>query len=130
MSEHADPPLELRFVRLASLLPVFEAPDFSFETWGEGLSKAAERFVHIAYEDGWVLTEFDWGVWNWTDQAQRFERDPETVADASARELAQLPTALIRGDRFSEGTLAEAYRSGLVTAVLRRIDRLHREAAG
>ena len=77
-----------------------------------------------------MLTEFDWGEWNWTDQAQRFERDPETVADASARELAQLLTALIRGDRFSEGTLAEAYRSGLVTAVLRRIDRLHREAAG
>ncbi len=145
MSEHAAPPLELRFDRLASLLPVFEAPDFSFGTWGEGrrdrttglvelpwfsLSEAAEQLVDIAYGDGWVLTEFDWGEWNWTGQAQRFEGDPETVADASARELAQLLTALIRLDRFSEGTLAEAGQSGLVTAVLRRIDRLHREAAG
>ena len=125
MSEHADPPLELRFDRLASLLPVFEPPDFSF-----GTAKAAEQFVEIAYEDGWVRPEFAWMEWLGTDHHQRFEQDHETVADASAGELAQLLTTHIRLDRFSYGALEEAGQSGLFTAILRRIDRLHREAAG
>ena len=83
MSEHADPPLELGFDRLASLLPVFEAPDFSF-----GTSEAAEQFVEIAYEDGWVLPEFDWMEWLGTDPtsaSSRITRRLRTRALANSR---------------------------------------------
>ena len=51
---------------------MFEAPDFSF-----GTSEAAEQFVEIAYEDGWVLPEFDRMEWLGTDHHQCFEQDHE-----------------------------------------------------
>ena len=89
MSEQADPPLELRFDRLASLLPVFEAPDFSF-----GTSKAAEQFVEIAYEDGWVLTEFDWMEWLGTittSASSRIMRRLRTRALANLRNCSLRP---------------------------------------
>ena len=46
---------------------------------------------------------------------------------ATVLELARLLTVVIRSDRFGEGALAVALESGLVTAVLRRIEQLRRE---
>jgi hypothetical protein len=42
------------------------------------------------------------------------------MATATANQLAKVLTALIRGERFSEGTLREAFKSGLLLAVARR----------
>ena len=42
------------------------------------------------------------------------------VAHATAEQLTKLSTSLVRGDRFSEGTLAWAFESGLLLAIVRR----------
>ena len=40
---------------------------------------------------------------------------------ASLLELAQLLTAIHRGDRFMEGNIAGAFESGLIVRIVRRI---------
>lgn len=139
-----DTPPTLRYDRLASLLPVFEDPGFSFGAWAGGgrgedgairmpffaPSDAARQFLDVVEQDGWMLRGFDRVAWIRTEEGQRLKEDPGAVTDAGAAELARLLTAIIRADRFSDGALAGACERGLLTAILRRIDRLHRAAAG
>ncbi len=120
---------------LASLLPAFEAPDVEFGTshgeqgtmpWFE-LSATASRFFHVAYADGWVRPEVDWGQWQQTAEAQRLQEDRRALDDATVPDLVRLLTLVIRRDRFVEGSLEEDMQSGLITAVLRRIEQLRRD---
>jgi hypothetical protein len=46
------------------------------------------------------------------------------MATATANQLAKVLTALIRGERFSEGTLREAFESGLLLAIALRAEAL------
>ena len=82
----------------------------------------------MAYRDGWVRPDFDWPAWAQTPEAQRLRDDREALEQATVLELARLLTVVIRSERFGEGAVAEAIESGLVAAVLRRIEQLHREA--
>jgi hypothetical protein len=59
-----------------------------------------------------------WPDWMQTDQAQRLPGDHATIAESTDEQLVKLLTALILGDRFGEGTLARAYESGLLAAML------------
>ena len=54
--------------------------------------------------------------------------DREALERATVPELARLLTVVIRSEKFGEGAVADAIESGLVTAVLRRIEQLRREA--
>ncbi len=126
---------------LASLLPAFEAPDAEFGTWEGGgeiepgtftllqfsHSELTSRFLEVAYRDGWVRPDFDWPTWAQTPEAQRLRDDREAIAQATVLELARLLTVVIRSERFGEGAVAAAIESGLVTAVLRRIEQLRTE---
>ena len=123
---------------LASLLPAFEAPDAEFGTWKGGdelepgsftmpwfsQSEVTSRFLDVAYRDGWVRPDFDWPAWEETPEARRLRDDREAIEQATVLELARLLTVVIRSERFGEGAVAEAIESGLVTAVLRRIEQL------
>jgi len=129
-----------RLAGLAAFLPVFQAPGFSFGEWGGGektesgaitmpyfaLSEEASAFVHAAYDLGWVLEGFDWPKWKDTQEAQSL-LEPSVLADATPEQLAQLLTTLIRQDRFVEGGLASAFKSGLLTRILERANRLLKE---
>lgn len=126
---------------LAELLPAFEAAEAEFGEWkgGEELepgsitapwfapSELTSRFLEVAYRDGWVRPDFDWGEWAATPEAQRLRDDRGALAQATVPDLARLLTVVIRSDRFVEGTLDWAIESGLVTAVLRRIAQLRRD---
>jgi hypothetical protein len=46
------------------------------------------------------------------------------LAVATADELVKLTTSLVRADRFTEGTLAWAFESGLLLAIARRAEEL------
>jgi hypothetical protein len=122
-----------RLSLLARHLEAFEAPGLSFGTWEPSWtdragiihlgwyrpSPAAEAFLADVAEGGWVRP-FDWMAWLETERGKELTGSPAAVASASADELGQLLTAIVRADRFSDGSLAGAYESGLLTAILRR----------
>ncbi len=139
LTAREEPPAEPRLDALAAFLPVFEGPGFVFATMEGGardgtmpwsrLSEHAARFVDTAYEDGWVSPEVDWPSWKETEEARRLRDDPTAIADATVEQLQKLLTTVIRQDRFVTGALAGAFESGLLTAVVRRVDQLRLAAA-
>jgi hypothetical protein len=84
------------------------------------LSKAADSFERHCYEHGWVLDGFDWSEWMTSAEARELRDNREKLAEASPDQLAKLLTLLIRQERFCDGTMAEAYESGLLLTILRR----------
>jgi len=83
-------------------------------------SPAADAFLRDA---GGLMEPFDWPAWLGTPEGARL-RDPAAVAGASEVDLSRLLTAIVRSDRFTEGSLAGAYDSGLLIAILRRAKQL------
>jgi len=126
-------PLRERLRMLARHLPAFAAPGFSFGAWvpsqtaAGGVihlgwyepSPAAEAFLADVRAAGWV-TAFDWMAWLAGPDGQALASDPAAVASAGPDELGRLLTAYVRGERFGEGTLATAFETGMLTAILRR----------
>jgi hypothetical protein len=86
--------------------------------WYE-LSDRALEFVKSVAGNGWV-EPFDWPAWAQTDEARSLRDDRQALANASPDQLKRLLTTLVRGDRFSEGTLAWAFDTGLMAAIARR----------
>jgi hypothetical protein len=119
---------------LAAFLPVFSAPDFSFGEWQapepqeEGVtslgyfsfSAEASGFIQAMYKLGLIRTDLDWPSWHCTPDGHALISDRQRVASASAEELANVLTTLVRGDRFADGTLEDAWGSGVLLAVVRR----------
>ena len=62
-----------------------------------------------------------------TPEAQRLIRDPGEIAHASRDDLVYLMTAIIRGERFSDGEIAGAYERGTLLALARRAGELLEE---
>jgi len=130
LTESPSVPLRDQLAGLAAFLPVLQAPEFEFGRWGGGEKTAdgaitmpyfmpsheAAAFVQAAYDLGWVLPDLDLPTWKGTPEAIRLRDDPE----ATAEQLAQLLTVLIRQDRFVEGGLNAAFDSGLLIAILAR----------
>jgi|GEM_PF-772916 len=70
-----------------------------------------------------VAVVFDWTSW------YRSDRYPggRGLADAPVAEAARLTTVLVRGERFSEGTIAENLKDGTMRALLDRLRRWYLE---
>lgn len=115
-------PLQERLQALADFLPLFEEPGFEFGEWDDyySFSDTAISFYKMAYDMGWVILGYAWSDWMVTDEATRLRDDPAALAAAAPEQLARLLTVVIRQDRFSEGSLAGAYHSGLLTGIVRR----------
>jgi hypothetical protein len=90
--------------------------------WFE-MSDEAQAFVAEMYDLGWVY-EFDWGRWLGSEAGRRLSSGPEAVTSATAADLAKLLTAIIRSERFSDGSIAGAFESGLLLAICRRAQAL------
>lgn len=86
-------------------------------------SHEAQEFVEAAYDLGWV-TNLDWPEWMQTPEAVELLQNPAHIAGATADQLANLLTALIRRDRFCEGDLASTFNAGILTAIVRRAEAL------
>ena len=131
-----------RLRRLAALGPIFRDPATIFGTWegatGNGTdlepftspwfktSAAGDRFFEILYDAGWVLPEFEWPRWIQGPEGQRLWADREAIGCADEEQLAKLLTALVRSDRFSEGTLAKAYDDKVLLSIVARAENLLR----
>lgn len=123
---------------LAQFVSVFDDPHFSpghmtvGRTQPDGSmslpyatrSDDVAAFVACAYDNGWVLPDFDWPTWSATDEARALREDRDVLARASADQLAQLLTVAIREDRFSEGSLLLDFERGLIQAIVRRAAQL------
>ena len=83
------------------------------------LSEEASRFIEMCYEMKWMRS-FDWGEWVQTPEAISLRDDPVSMEEATHEQMERLLTALIRQDRFVEGSLGEAFESGLLTRIVKR----------
>jgi hypothetical protein len=87
---------------------------------------AAARLLRALYSHKVVILGFDWT--SWREEARRF-LDPAAVRAASLVEVRRLLTLHARQDRFVEGHFADMISSGHVSALLRRLGELTREAS-
>jgi len=116
---------------LGSFASRLTEPDFDFGHWVPSerredgawtmpyfeFSREALEFLGTAR----VLPGFDWIAWQHSAEARVLFGDRALIEQqATEEQLYRLLTVLIRGDRFGEGTLANAYESGLLTAIARR----------
>jgi hypothetical protein len=121
--------LRARLRALAALVPTLEAPDADFGHWVQPPARdgvltmgwyefgpAGEAFRAAAA--GWIVV-FDWGTWLQTPEGAAL-REPEAVASATPDQLSKLLTAIVRSERFTDGSIAGAFESGLLLAICRR----------
>ena len=122
-----------RLRRLAELVSVLEAPDADFGHWEvpsprDGVRSlgwftfgpTAEAWRAAVDAGRWVRPGFDWGAWLATPGGQALRDDPTAMTTATADDLARLLTAIVRSDRFSEGSINGAFESGLLARIARR----------
>jgi hypothetical protein len=55
-----------------------------------------------------------------SSEARALLEDPAAMREATPEQLARVLTVIVRLERFSDGTMAGAVRSGLVARLLRR----------
>ncbi len=123
-------------------MPVLEAPDADFGHWDDTPTVAgtehlpwfvfgptADAFRVAVAQGGWMIVGFDWMSWLKTGEGQALRDDPDAVGHATADQLAMLLTAIIRSDRFVEGSMAGAFESGLLSRIARRAATLLAETA-
>lgn len=133
--------LRAKLLRLASHRPALER-GFDFGAWEGGdrlpdgsiqmpwyrLSDDAEALLRDFADAGWI-EPFDWPAWVQTAKGRQLMTEPAAVEDASAQELGRLLTSLVRGERFGDGTLEQAYETGILTAIACRAEALVAELA-
>jgi hypothetical protein len=135
-----DPLLRDRLSQLAGFAPRLRDPQTTFGEWRGGdpvegvdncvtapwfaQSEWAAQFVDMLYRSGWVLEGFDWPSWTETSEGKALHSDLGAIAAANGGQLTKLLTALVRGERFGEGTLAKAFDDGLLLAAAERAEHL------
>ena len=125
-----------RLQALAAFADELDDPDFDAGKWHDSevrpsadgevrtmpwfeLSERAEAFVRAAAGNGWV-EPFDWMAWLQTDEAKALRDDRQALAAATPDQLRKILTAIIRAERFSEGSREWAFDSGLMAAIAGR----------
>jgi hypothetical protein len=128
------------FEAILRFLPAFEDPEVAFTEPLEpqsdvpgvivcdepDLSPLALEFIDALHEHGWIIA-FDWVRW---ELGPRLDQHRELIARARVETLRRLLTCHMRADRFTEGHLVYAFESGGFTAILRRLQQLHRRRRG
>ncbi len=115
--------------RIAAFGDVFDAPGFEFGQWVPSRRQSNGVYTMPWFEFSAAALEFlaagrldpsfNWPEWMESEEGRRLA-DPAGVGEATAAQLVKLWTALIRSDRFTEGSLEGAYESGLLRAFIRR----------
>ena len=128
---------ELQLITLAHFVGTFSNPALSFGQWSQSnqtadgmpaipsyhLSKEAMDFRNAVCDSGW-MSRFDWPEWMATPEAKALFASPAGVTSASKDDLERMLTALVRGERFSAGTLGDAFDKGILTAIVKRAQTL------
>ncbi|HVF20943.1 MAG TPA: DUF6508 domain-containing protein [Mycobacteriales bacterium] len=117
-----------RWRDLAAAVAAVEAAD-GHATWAGGAtvdgatqapypvySAAVERLLAAVGRVGAIVV-FAWPGWDGLD---RYD-DPTRLRHAPAADAARLVTAIVRGERFGDGTIANAVDDGRLPAAVRRL---------
>jgi hypothetical protein len=91
---------------------------------GSPRSELELEFSKMAYDAGWVIPEFSWSAWAATSEGKRLLLQPDALATAGEEDLAKALTAILRQERFSEGTVEDAIRRGTLLAAAERAQTL------
>ena len=86
-------------------------------------SPEAREFLADVGRHGWIRV-FDWGTWAQSPEGDRILRQPAGIERATAEDLVRVLTAIVRSDRFTEGSIAGAFESGLLLRVVQRAGEL------
>ena len=126
------PPTQAALRELAAWESRLADPSFAMGAWTDAvtradgviempcftLSESGDAFARAMAGAG-LVRPFDWPAWLETPRGQEL-RQPAPVASATPAELANLVTAIVRSERFSEGSIEGAFESGLLLAIARR----------
>lgn len=104
--------------------PMIDDPNVRTMPWFELSDRGAAFVAALA---GIMISGFDWPSWMGTPEGQALSSDHVAIAAADPTQLSKLATAVIRSDRFNEGSIAICFDSGLMTAIARRAEVLVRE---
>jgi hypothetical protein len=120
---------EERIRRLGQFLPRMEL-GFDFGHWAGGETQADGSITMPYYVFSEQASEliaalpvvpgFAWPDWVGSPEAQSLLTDHARIEEATAEQLAKLTTAIVRSDRFTEGSIAGTFESGLLAAIVRR----------
>ncbi len=78
------------------------------------------RFLEVVY-DLPVIIDFNWGAW---DEGRKMTDDEGFDFDSvDLFTKCKLITAIVRSDRFCEGALVSAFKSGLILKILKSMER-------
>lgn len=88
-----------------------------FPAWING--DLIARFVRLAYQICFI--RFDWP--NWKEGTEMYHDEQFDYDTVDLPTKCKLISAMIRADRFSEGTLMEAFEDGTMTNILKSIER-------
>lgn len=83
-----------------------------------------------AYEANWVGADINWSGEEERERYTRLTSKPGAIQTANVYEVAHVLTTLVRGNRFNEGMLANAFERGIVRRVLARVVVLARDSVG
>ena len=122
-----------RLRALADVLPMLEASDADFGHWElppprDGVHSlgwfefgpTADSWRTAVARGEWIVVGFDWRTWLSTAEGQALRDEPAAIASATPDHLAWLLTAIVRSDRFIEGSIEGAFSSGLLARISRR----------
>ncbi len=118
---------------LASWVDRLAAPDFTIgarapqHTTGDGViqmpwfdySDEVLVFLRDITGAGWIQP-IDWTAWASSPAGRRMQTDVDAIDVATPEDLVRLLTTIVRGDRFSEGTIASAFERGILQRIARR----------
>ena len=112
---------------------VFADPDFTFGAWSGGgteagvmqspyyaFSEGGLGFIEAVVSGNWVRPEIDWSSDGLRQSYQHMITTPMAIETASQDDMAHLLTTLVRGDRFNEGMLAQAFNDGTLARIVAR----------
>ena len=89
-----------------------EVVHFSFPVYSPVVDSIVRRLYDVR-----AIVAFDWMGW---DGVRRYAGG-QGLAEAPVADAARLATAIVRGERFSDGTIAQAIAEGTLGAVLARL---------
>lgn len=99
-----------------------QRPDGAWSTRWVEYGASVEGALDWIRRAGLVTPVADWMNW---DERGRY-LDPRAVDEAPIADIVRLATAIVRGERFGDGTIANAVDSGVLDALLRHLLRWQR----
>lgn len=118
---------------LAGYATVFDDPGFAVGTWygGQPDDRGVIQMPYMIFSDEVtqfiddmsrveIVRAFDWVRWAETVRGRELLTSPAASTGASAEELSNLVTAVVRAERFGEGQIEAAFERGVLQAAATR----------